>query len=72
MFVRTAVRNKYLSLSTPKPMLLKLGAAVPQGAVKLNSGSSDIFKYQKKNVYIIDPLKKLNKLVTINTNQWYR
>jgi hypothetical protein len=37
-------------------MLLKLGAAAPEGVVKLESGSHEIFKYLKKS--IIYPLKK--------------
>jgi hypothetical protein len=40
-------------------VLLKLGA------VKLESGSREIFKYLKFFFYIIDPVKKLKKLVTV-------
>jgi hypothetical protein len=32
-------------------VLLKLGAAAPQGAMKLKSGSREIFKYLKKNIF---------------------
>jgi hypothetical protein len=38
-------------------VLLKLGAAAPQGAMRYLS-------FLKKYFYIIDPFKKLNKLVT--------
>jgi hypothetical protein len=40
-------------------MFLKVGAAAPQGDVKLKSGSREIFKYLKKKNYIADPLKKI-------------
>jgi hypothetical protein len=62
----------FLSLSTP--VLLKPAASAPQGAVKLKSGSREILKYLHEKIifYIFDPLKKLNKLATKNTNQWYR
>jgi hypothetical protein len=40
-------------------VLLQLGAAAPEGVVKLKSGSREIFKYLKKIYisYITDPLK---------------
>jgi hypothetical protein len=51
-------------------VLLKLRAVAPQGVMKLKSGGHEIFKHAKKIIfYIIDPLKKLNKLVK---KLWYR
>jgi hypothetical protein len=51
-------------LSNVNQRISNWGPRHPQGALKLKSGSREILKYLKnKYFYVIDPLKKLNKLV---------